>query len=191
MLTEHSLCAMCCSEHHRSKQARITDLVELPSEAGTAVLPVSQSGRLRLGEIKELSHSPKVTLAHRPLWMPESILLVIHPPWGSFRATQEGPGSQDWKPGPSRGCPCPTLFPSWCRVPTLPLPAFPFDQELGFRHRAPQVLLLLRSAGSGAHVSVVFCLSHLIARSLLFQSREGLGILAESLNFYLCQALGL
>lgn len=182
---------MCFSGHYRSKQARITDLVELPSEAGAAVLPIPQSGRLRLGEIKELSHSPKVTLARRPLWTSESMLPVIHPPWGSFRGTHEGSGSQDWKPGPSRGCPCPTLFPSWCRVPTLPLPSFPYDQELGFQHGAPQVLLLLQPAGSGAHVSVAFCLGHLIARCLLFQSREGLGILAESLKFYLCQALGL
>ena len=127
MLTERSLWAVCCSGHHPSKQARVTDLVELPSEAGAAVLPVPQSGRLRRGEIKELRHSPKVTLGCRPLWTPQSVLSVTHPPWGSFGATCEGPGSRHWRPGPPRGWPCPALFLSCRRLPTLPLALLPLQ----------------------------------------------------------------
>lgn len=130
-LTERPLWAMCCSGHHPSKQARITDLVERPSEAGAAILPVPQGGRLRLGEIKELRHSPKVTLGCRPLWTPQSMLSVIHPPWGSFGATHEGPGSRHWRPGPPRGWPCPALFSSCRRVPTLPFALLPLSPGAG------------------------------------------------------------
>lgn len=100
------------------------------------------------------------------------VYAVGHPPTlGLLQGNTQGPSSEDWKPGPPRGCPCPTLFPSCRRVPTLPSPSFPFDQELGFWHGAPQVLLLLRSAGRGAHASVVFCLGHLIALSPLSVQR--------------------
>lgn len=106
--------------------------MELHSEDGATVLPIPQTGRLRLGEIKELRNSPKITPGCCPLWNPESVLSAIHPP-GAPQGQHHGPRSWDWKPGLPRGscvpllllCPCTMLFSAYPRVSILPPPFLP------------------------------------------------------------------
>ena len=171
-LTERSLWAVCCSGHHPSKRARATDLVELPSEAGAAVLPVPQSGRLRRGEIKELRHSPKATLGRHSL--------CCRSP------TRPGaPSGRHWRPGPPRGWPAPRCSCPAAGFPPSPSPPSADQEPLRARRHAGPVA---PGGGAGAHIRVVPCLGHLVPLSPLAVRRGSRNTHTVSeLDF--CQAL--
>lgn len=113
------------------------------------------------------------------------MLSVIHPPWGSFRATHRVPAVRTGSQVLPEDVPAPRCSRPAAGFPPPPLaPPSPLTRSWG--SGTEPLRSCCCSVRGGAHASVVFCLGHLIA-SLLFSPERVSSQCSQSLKFHLCQ----